>query len=478
LILGLALVISGTAFFLEIPCLSAASAPTSDDPALAAIGGACVALGLALMALDGRLGALVASIRPRRTRHRPPTLEFWWRDSVRVAPPAGSDPRTLRPWLEAQIAEARRNGHNLDLCGCSLQGLDLGSRAGDEWPKWNGIVFGVEGSDHRRPTNLTRVRFSKAELTECRFANVIFDQVDFTECKLIDCDLRYAQFRSARLGHATFERCDMFGTSFQPGTIATDIHFRWSTLPELGAGITGLEWCSFQNDDRAAALAGEDAQMYASLLLRTEKERPDDAKKVADAIDERLLGAAANYRRLSGYFGTQGRYSDADAAYRHSKRLERQSAGPGYAYTRRHRHEGTFLKVRDDHGVEQTIMRRRKPSLLKRFKDRFLRPLRWSWLWVADLTSRFGQSLWAVAATLLAVTFFPGFAYAIWGGVNGANNLGDDLYYSASHLAAANPARLEASGRLVEWLGLIQSTLAVTLVALFGFVLGNVLRQS
>lgn len=445
---------------------------------LVAIGGAYVAVGAALMALDGRAGAIMAWIKHRRTRHPTPTLEFWWRRSVHVSPPAGSDPRTLRPWLEAQIADAEGKGCNLNLCGCSLEGLDLGSRAGDAFPKWNGLVFGVEGKDHEQPADLSRVRFSKAELTQCRFANVIFDRVDFTECKLVDCDLRYAQFRSARLGHATFERCDMFGTTFQPGTIATDIHFRWSTLPELGGGITGLEWSSFQNKDHAAALAGEEAQMYASLLLRTEEERPDDAKKVADAIDERLLGAAANYRRLSGYFSTQGRYSDADNAYRRSKQLERRSAGPLYAYARRRRHEGSFLKVRDDHGVEQTIMRRRKPSLLKRFKYRFLRPLKWSWLWVADLTSRFGQSLWAVAATLLAVTFLPGFAYALWGGVKGAHNIGDDLYYSASHLAAANPAHLDASRRLVEWLGLVQSTLAVTLVALFGFVLGNLLRQS
>jgi uncharacterized protein YjbI with pentapeptide repeats len=419
---------------------------------------------------------LLEYMKQRLRRPAPPTLEFWWRKSVPARPPAGSDPRTLRPWLEAQIADARSKGHNLSLCGCSLEGLDLGSLPGDEHPKWNGLVFGVEGKD--QPANLSRVRLSKAVLTECRFANVIFDRADFTECKLVDCDLRYAQFRGARLGHATFERCDMFGASIQTGTIATDLHFRWSTLPEFAGGITGLEWSSFHSDDLASALAGENAQMYASLLSRTEKERPKDAKNVADAIDERLLGAATNYRRLSGYFGTQGRYSDADTAYRRSKQLERRSAGPLYAYTRRHRQEGTFLKVRNEHGVQQTIMRQRKRSLLKRFKDRFLRPLRWLWLWVADITSRFGQSLWAVTATILAVTFLPGFAYALWGGVKGAHGLGDDLYYSASHLAAANPAHLDPAGRLVEWLGVVQSTLAVTLVALFGFVLGNLLRQS
>jgi uncharacterized protein YjbI with pentapeptide repeats len=419
---------------------------------------------------------LLEYVKQRLRRPEPPTLEFWWLEPVLIRPPAGSDPRTLRPWLEAQIADAHDNGHNLNLCGSSLEGLDLGSLTDDERPKWNGLVFGVEGKD--QPANLSRVRFSKAVLTECRFANVIFDRVDFTECELVDCDLRYAQFRSARLGHATFERCDMFGASIHTGTIATDLHFRWSTLPELGGGITGLEWSSFDNDDLAAALAGENAKMYASLLSRTEQERPEDAKNVADAIDERLLGAAANYRRLSGYFATQGSYNDADTAYRRSKRLDRQSAGPRYAYTRRHRQEGTFLKVPNEHGIQQTIMRQRKRSLLERWKDRFLHPLRWSWLWVADITSRFGQSLWAVTVTILAVTFLPGFAYALWGGVKGAHGLGDNLYYSASHLAAANPAHLEPAGRLVEWLGLVQSTLALTLVALFGFVLGNLLRQS
>jgi Pentapeptide repeats (9 copies) len=420
---------------------------------------------------------LLEYVKQRLKRPEPPTLRVWGRASVKRSPPAGLDPSGLRQWLESEIA-AIGCTRNLDLCGSSLEGLDLGSQSKGEQPEWEGLVFGLAGDDRPIPAHLAGARFRGAVLRECRFANVDFDRVDLTECLLIDCDLRYAEFRNAKLGHATFERCDMFGASIQSGTIATECHFRWSTLPELVGGITGLEWWSFEKKDHVPALAGEDAQMYASLLLRTERDRPDKAKDVAEAIDQRLLGAAAGYRMLSGYLSTQGRFSEANLAYLRSRRLERRSAGPWHAYTRRRRQEGSFRRVRNEKGVVQAIWRQRKRSLLARFKRRWFRPLRWSWLWIADVISRFGQSLWAVIATLVVVTFLPGFAYAIWGGVKGASGLRDDLYYSASHLAAANPAHLEPAGRLVEWMGLVQSTLAITLVGLFGFVLGNVLRQS
>ena len=107
-----------------------------------------------------------------------------------------------------------------------------------------------------------------------------------------------------------------------------------------------------------------------------------------------------------------------------------------------------------------------------------LRPLVWLGLWVADVTSCFGQSLTRVAATLLVVAIVPGIAYSSLHGVSGAHGLADDLLLSVSRLTAYTPPGVRPVGRVVVWIGIVQSALGIGLIGLFGFVLGNVLRQS
>ncbi len=481
MIFGFALIASGATFFLAIACTFATRGPPPDYPMLAAIGGTLGALGVTVTLLDARgtnVGRLVGMLRARYARPRPPSLRFWKCGSA--TPPPRLDPLSLRRWLTAEIADDGRT-HNLNLCGCSLENIDLGAKTKTERPQLRGLIFGLEGSSRPNPAKLTGARFSRAVLRECRFANVNLDRVDLSECELIDCDLRYAQFRNARLGHVKFVRCDMYGASLQPGTIATGVQFRWSTLPELVGGITGFEWESFQSHDRVPAVAGEDARMYASLLERTHEDRPKAAISIAEAIDDRLQGAAAAYRKLSGYWNTQGRYLDANLAYVHSKRLERKAAGPWYAATRRWRGEGSFRKVPLPDGRLQPAWRQREEDLSwrQRLVDRRrFRPLRWAWLWIADAVSCFGQSLRRVLIALVLVAFLPALAYRAWGGVEGSQGIDDDLLFSASHLTAFRPEHLKYATVLAEWLGIAQSAIAIGLVGLFGYVLGNALRQS
>jgi hypothetical protein len=457
-----------------------AGAPVSAQFNALAAFAALIALGLLALHID-RLA--------RRARRLPPPVLRWWHltnERLDASQPTGAFSK--REWLQQEIQRAHKAGAQLDLRRCSLENFDLGLEDDEEIDLvWEGLVFGLEHEE--QTASVAGIKFSRTTLSECQFTKMELDRVDFTGCTLVDCDFRYASFRRAGLGHATFIRCDMFGASIEPGTIALETKFRLCTTPELGDGIKGLQWDGFEARSwappqageaasvyepiirDAPALAAEDASAYESILRRTAPDRAKDAKTVPQAIDRRLQGASEDYRALSGYWGARGRFRDANAAYVRSRRLERQAASPLFASVRLQLKEGTFA---------YPAMRRasHRRTFRTRVRERAVRPLKWAGLWVADLISRFGQSMLLVFLTFLLVILLPGFAYDLWGGVTGAKDLGDDLLFSASHVTPSAPNGLTAHGDLAEWLGIAQTVIAVALVGLFGFVLGNVLRQS
>lgn len=97
---------------------------------------------------------------------------------------------------------------------------------------------------------------------------------------------------------------------------------------------------------------------------------------------------------------------------------------------------------------------------------------------MADLVCEFGQNLTRVIAALGVVTVLPGVLFAIAGGVTGAHDIWDTLLFSAARMTAATPGGLQPANALVEWIGVAQGFLGIALLGLFGFVLGNTLRQS
>jgi len=400
---------------------------------------------------------------------------------LRVVSPALRRSRLYREHIIAMAEAAARARCHLDLRGYDLDEVDLSSHRGEGRRTWRGLIFGI---NHQAPTaSISRMVFRDTNLHDCRFAGVQIEGCDFTECAFVDCDFRYTQFRRARIGSTTFVGCDFYGAAVEAGTIATNIHFTLSSIPQFGDGVTGLDWSCVESSDGVPAHVGERADAYKRFLKRTEKERPKKEGTVAGAIDRRVPTAAGTYRRLSGYWASQGQFREANLAYTHSRRLERRAASPWYAIARRVHGEGTFGETRDRRGEQDDRegeggARGKWASALGRWRGRMCRPITWLGLWIADLVTRFGQSLTRVAAMLLAIAILPGLAYSHFHGVYGARDLWDDLLFSAARLTAYTPQGLAPATKAVEWIGVIQSIVGIGLIGLFGYVLGNVLRQS
>jgi hypothetical protein len=328
---------------------------------------------------------------------------------------------------------ANEAGVLLNLSGYDLSGVDLkGVTLAD-------VIFGWHNGP--TPAKLRGALFRESTLNHCFFADTDLTKADFRDCKACKCDFRYAIFCGTTLQEATLLLCDMYRADIKDGTVMLNTIFELVSLPGTLNGATGLRWSSFAAKGRRPALAPESEQEYREFLQWTSEDRLEKYSITA-ALKDRLEDAARNYRDLCGYWTERGQFRDAGNAYVHSRRLERQAAGPI-------------------------------------FKGKKFRPLAWTGLWFADLLCGFGESVSKIAAWVLLVALLPGFVYAIGGNVvHGGSGLGDDLLYSVGQLTASTPARLSATSHFVEWVRVVQTLAGVAVLGLFGFVVGNKIRNS
>ena len=327
---------------------------------------------------------------------------------------------------------AETAGEELDLSGYDLSGENLSGRE----VRLSNVVFGRHNGPP--PAILVGTDFRYSTLEHCFFAHADLTDAYLRCCQISRCDFRYARFCRTTIGDATFLLCDFYRASVQENTVMRGTVFELVSLTESLDGATGLHWSSFAGNARRPALVTESETDYRDFLERTKVDRPV-TYSVEQALEDRLDDAARTYRQLCGLWTSRAQFSDAGEAYAHSRRLERQAAGP-----RGHK----------------------------------FRPFFWLWLWVADALCGFGERLGRIALWVVVVALLPGVAYWLFGGVDGAHGIGDGLLFSASQLTASTPARLTPATQVVDWIRVLQTLAGIALLGLFGFVLGNKIRNA
>lgn len=330
--------------------------------------------------------------------------------------------------------EASAAGEPLDLSGRDLSGVDLGGKD----IVWSDVVFARHQGGPA--ANLHGASFRESRIEGCWLEHADLTGADLRGCHIERCHFRYTRFGETTLSDAHITRSDFYRATFGEHTMMRNTTLEFVSLPTSLAGITGLTWDDLHGKSKRPALVQESREEYEEFLNPTKHHRLA-SHTVSDALDDRLDDAAHVYRALSGLWASQGEFRDAGRAYVHSRRLERRRAGPGYP---------------------------EKPLNL---------PL-WIGLGFADALCEFGENLVRIVPWLVAVALIPGLCYWLFGGVHGSRGFGDDLLFSASQLTAATPSRLDAGTTLVTWIRVLQTLAGVSLLGLFGFVLGNKLRNS
>lgn len=341
-----------------------------------------------------------------------------------------------------------------DVTGYDLSGLDLSERT------FSKVVFSANNSASRR--TLEGTTFKDCVFLDCRFAGAVVSQATFRGARFRYCDFRYATFRNTTFTEAMLEGCDLYRTVFEGNNV-----FERALLRACSLHLAGLGGADIRRENLDGAVIQQHPAEYRRFQEHF-KHLP--VAKIGPVVALALREAAGVYRALSGLWAARGFLGDSTWAYVQSRRLERKCRYPLFVW----RAVRTEAQLREEP----------PPSTRQRLLATMASSIGYLGLLVTDLTSAFGSSLARVLATMVVVVVAFALTYQGLGAIvlsapteHASATFFDCLAFSVGKMMAASPERIRIAGKY-EFVAAAQTFVGLGLIGLFGFVLGNRVRQS
>lgn len=323
---------------------------------------------------------------------------------------------------------------------------------------------------------LTNVNFKNSVLKHCRFDEATLDSCDFDhsgtadtptlqsvsfkKAELNNCRFRYANiswsdFRYARINQATFEDaivdfCDFYRCFFEGVVLFKHSSFSNCSLFNAYFG----DGANIRRDNlRNGRIVQQDKQVYTKFLVDWHNYgtgvRTNDRREVSEwspdaAINARWADAEDIYKTLNGLWAGKGYIADANWAYVQGRRMER----------RRMMAEMTDPKVKTNKKIGNV----------------------WHILTnsLSDLLFGYGENMFKMIVTYIVTVFI--FAFIFKSEVSPLQYL-EALGISLKNMAGMDSEVLRDVSPLVDMLNLVQTTIGILLTGIFGFILGNKIRN-
>lgn len=323
---------------------------------------------------------------------------------------------------------------------------------------------------------LTNVNFKNSVLKHCRFDEATLDSCDFDhsgtadtptlqsvsfkKAELNNCRFRYANiswsdFRYARINQATFEDaivdfCDFYRCFFEGVVLFKHSSFSNCSLFNAYFG----DGANIRRDNlRNGRIVQQDKQAYTKFLVDWHNYgtgvRTNDRREVSEwspdaAINARWADAEDIYKTLNGLWAGKGYIADANWAYVQGRRMER----------RRMMAEMTDPKVKTTKKIGNV----------------------WHILTnsLSDLLFGYGENMFKMIVTYIVTVFI--FAFIFKSEVSPLQYL-EALGISLKNMAGMDSEVLRDVSPLVDMLNLVQTTIGILLTGIFGFILGNKIRN-
>ena len=333
----------------------------------------------------------------------------------------------------------------------------------------------LEGVDFSGRT-LTKVNFKNATLKHCRFDEAVLDccsfdcsrkpeqpnlqSVSFRKATMINCRFRYAymtwsDFRYASINQATFEDatidfCDLYRCFFEGVVLFKHARISNSSLYYTYFGdATNIRRENLVND----RILPQNKKEYTKFLVDWHTYgtgvRTNDMQVVSDwspdaSIKARWSDAEDIYKTLNGLWSGRGFNADANWAYVQGRRMER----------RRMISELTDAKVP--------------------FKTKFGNVFHIIGKGLSDLFFGYGESMFKMIVTYIFTVLL--FAFLFSSEVSPLQYV-EALGVSLKNMAGMDSEVLQDVSPLVDMLNLVQTTIGILLTGIFGFILGNKIRN-
>lgn len=316
---------------------------------------------------------------------------------------------------------------------------------------------------------LEGVTFDNATLERCDFdcteknienyhlARVSFKSCILLSCRFRKCNINWSDFRYAEIGHVTFENaiidfCDFYRSFFVGVAI-----FRKSKISN-----SSLFYTYFGDGStirRANLVDGKLLQLhkenyYKFLVdwkLYGTGERTNNQKNSFsnwdpnNSIKVRYADAEDIYKNLNGLWMSKGFTGDANWAYVTGKRMERKRLISELFYSK---------------------------SILTKINNTF----NIIWNFLSDIMFGYGESMFKIILTyIITIHLFAYFYYA-------APEISLKSYYEAllvsfKNMIAMSPDEVKNASPLIDFLNMVQTTVGILITGIFGFILGNKIRN-
>lgn len=354
--------------------------------------------------------------------------------------------------------------NNVDLSEICLDGLNFADCT------LQNVIISREDQDDRcirhvnfQTTKFENVFFDHSVLEDCNFdgKETKVHRVSFKKCRFEKCRFRRTQFswsdfRYAEINFGTFEEAHFLFCDFYRCFFIGIIIFRKATFDRCSLYYSYFdEGAAIRKDNLAnnKILQQSKNDYYKFLVdwpIHGPGLRKNDQGNQSDwdpsvSLSARYADAEDIYKTLNGLWMSKGFLGDANWAYVKGKRMER------------------FRMQVDIFQVKRIGLRL---NLL----------LKICWNYVTDILFGYGESMFRMVATYFITVFIFAFIYHS----SSHTNLGGyliALIVSLKNMVAMTPDDLQGVSPFLDFLNMVQTTIGILITGIFGFILGNKIRN-
>ena len=312
--------------------------------------------------------------------------------------------------------------------------------------------------------SLENVSFDNATLENCDFdgAETSMNKVSFKRCNLIKCRFRNAQiswsdFRYTEINSATFEGTKLSFCDFYRALLVGVIIFRKSKINHCSLYYTYFdEGATIRRDNLSGGkILQQDKMAYRKFLvdwnLYGTGVRKNEQNRLSDwspdnSLKARFADAEDIYKTLNGLWMSKGYLGDANWAYIKGKKMERKR-----------------------------MMAELKSKQIS-FTDKMKNIILIAWNFLSDMMFGYGESMRKMILTYVVMVFVFAYLYYASSEVSIVNYT-QAIGISFKNMVAMSSDQVSGISPFIDFLNMVQTTIGILITGIFGFILGNKIRN-
>lgn len=303
--------------------------------------------------------------------------------------------------------------------------------------------------------DLSGQKLERIDFTGCRIERTSFKGCELVHCRFRNAKISWSDFRYAEIQHGTFEGAEIEFSDFYRAFIDGVVIFSGSSFSNCSLNKTYLGECAIIRKENLKdnKILQQNEDDYRKFLVDWHTygtgERTNDINAKSDwspeaAIKARWEDAEIIYKNFNALWAGKGYFGDGNWAYVQGKKMERR-------------------------------------RMISELSNKSVKPIKkLTNLWhiltnvISDIFFGYGESMLKMIVTYILTVFF--FAWVF------AENVGILEYTQALAISLKNMAGMDSESirgisPLVDMLNVIQTTIGILLTGIFGFILGNKIRN-